>query len=1109
MVEPGDPDPVSLTGFDCLQYHGVLGSGLVSCAPQGVTRTPGVRRPIGLAAQILRVTLIIGVVTIVSAGSIALISTFRMTSGQIATRDAAALHSIEDALRSRYVDAQQMAASVARAAAAASDPASLQATLTPIYERRSSAIAGVWVLDRGPAPIVALPASRTVLPSAALSSARLARRGTQALVRTSETTGFGSLWLSQPVVTRSGEPLVVLVEVDMSFLSELLALDTREWRSTYVLERGSVLTSTNPVPVDLRTAREAQPDALSGRLDARSESGARYFGYYNDIQGLPGLDWRLVTLEPVSSVSREMLLALWPSIAVLVVGGLIALFGAWQMAQRVVAPLRQLQSAALKAASGSYVKPIEPNRHDELGQVATAFNAVALRLNALHDMSQLLASSSQLDQVLDGILSAMGHIVGPGVVAIYLLDEGGKWLVPVRARGADITLAPAIDATGDAWLARALGRGRPSLFERGGRELAEELPGLVTTETAALAAPLAAGNTVHGVIVMLTRFGSQASEAEFEMVRTFSAQAALAVQNSRLFAVESESRRVAEALQSVAERLVRPGGLAQALAEVEVSVSQLFSGAYVRFAVTDRALLGLPPADDVGAESDLLGMALRVLESADVRSPVVVRPGDDSAADAIMQQVGAKELLVAPIALASNHGAVLVIGLKVEHVMRRDLHLADAIANQVELSLDNAYFYQQALTRAMSLETIFRISQAVGSSLEVKVVLNRVLDVVQKILSADGVALMTYDVRKRSISTEMARGDVSSAMLERVFRPGDDIVGYVFTSGDPVALLDLHEEMEGIGGDAARHGLKSLLAVPMLARGRSIGVLTVFSAVEGAFSDEDMSTLQTFASQASLALDTARLYSREHEVATVLQRSIQPGALPEFEGIEAASAYEPAEIDAEIGGDYYDLFQGPDGTVWMAIGDVCGKGVVAATKTSMIKFSVRSLVAAGFGPGRVVTELNRMLAETEDSGDIVTLWLGKIDRDSLVLTWASGGHPPGFLRRANTRTVVALSANGPLLGAIGTVTYGDDSIDLGAGDTILLYTDGVTEARSGNTFFGEPRVEAALMLGESAAEVVEELRTSVRRFTQSALRDDVAILVVRLTRDGEDASRSL
>jgi serine phosphatase RsbU (regulator of sigma subunit) len=308
----------------------------------------------------------------------------------------------------------------------------------------------------------------------------------------------------------------------------------------------------------------------------------------------------------------------------------------------------------------------------------------------------------------------------------------------------------------------------------------------------------------------------------------------------------------------------------------------------------------------------------------------------------------------------------------------------------------------------------------------------------------------------------------------------------------------MSEGMGGIAGDAARHGLRSMLAVPLLARGRSIGVLTVFAADEGSFGEEDMNMLQTFASQASLAIDTARLYSREHDVATILQRSILPGALPEFDEMEAASLYEPAGGESEIGGDYYDVFRAPDSTIWVAIADVCGKGVAASTKTSMIKYAVRSFAAAGFSPGRVIGEVNRMVIERQSASDIVTLWIGRIDVPNERIMWSAGGHPAGLLRRAETGQVVRLPATGPLLGAIPTVTYMDESTAIRRGDSLILYTDGVTEARSGNTFFGEERVEMAFAPGGTPEEVVERLQSAVRRFVQADLRDDVAVLSVRI-----------
>lgn len=1056
------------------------------------------RKSAGLAVQIVRVTLAIGIVTVTLAATVAVVGTSRVVSERVAAKDLASLQLIEDTLLRRLADAEIVAARAGHVIVANRKPGKLEGDLRPVYDSARGSVLAVAVLDSSLRPLAAQPATASVLTADARHAAASALDGAPGVTRGSVPSGLGPLWLAQTVPSSTGESLVVLVELDTRFLKELMAQGGDSSRSVYLLERARAITSVGEPIVDFGQAQWTATAPDSGSVGITDASGRSFSGHYDQVQGITGISWRLVTLEPDSLVPRETASALWPSVMVLALGGMVGVAVVWYAAERLVAPLRTLETAALRAASGAYVKPIESRRQDELGQVAKAFNAVALRLNALHDLSRLLASSSQLDQVLDGILAAMGHLVGPGVAAIYLLDEGGRWLVPVRARGADITLAPAIDSTSDMWLARALDEKNPSSFVARGRSLADELPGLVLDETSALVTPLVVGHETLGVVVVLSESDSEVSEAELEMVKTFSAQASVAIHNSRLFAFETESRRVAEGLRTVAEQLVRPGGLGDALADVEIRVAELFGATKATFALVDRPSLGLSPAADRETEGETLGYSLRLLALSGAQRPIVVRPGDDEGADAAMARMGSRELIVVPIGLETDHGAVLVVSLDVARASRRDLELADAVANEIELALNNSYFYEQALMQANSLETIFHISQAVGSSLDVKVVLNRVLDVVQKILSADAVALMTYDVRRRTISTEMARGNVSPAIVERVFKSGDDVVGYVFASGEPVAFRDLHESMEGVAGDAARNRLHSMLAVPLLARGRSIGVLTVFSAQEGAFDDDDMSMLQTFASQAALAIDTARLYSREHDVATVLQQSILPGALPKFPGLEVASVYEPAGGDAEIGGDYYDLFRAQDGCIWLAIADVCGKGVVAATKTSMIKYAVRSLVAAGFAPGRILTEVNRMVGEGDDPSNIVTLWAGRIDLAEKSITWSSGGHPPGMLRRAPEGGVVRLSACGPLLGAVAGVTYTEETTTVASGDTIVLYTDGVTEARSGNSFFGEARVEAALVPGGTAAEVVDRLQSAVRRFVQADLRDDVAVLVVRL-----------
>ena len=278
-------------------------------------------------------------------------------------------------------------------------------------------------------------------------------------------------------------------------------------------------------------------------------------------------------------------------------------------------------------------------------------------------------------------------------------------------------------------------------------------------------------------------------------------------------------------------------------------------------------------------------------------------------------------------------------------------------------------------------------------------------------------------------------------------------------------------------------------------------MLAVYAREPDAFSGEDMELLLTFAAQAALAIDTASLFGREHHVASILQSSILPERLPEIAGLDSASFYLPAGAEADIGGDYYDVFTTSDGRVVLAIGDVCGKGVLAATKTSMIKYSLRGLVSAGIGPSQALFELNRLVAVSGDPSDIVTAWVGFLDLDAHTLVYANGGHPAGLLWRPAKDRVMRLASTGPLLGAVSGAAFDEHIVRLQTGDMILLYTDGVTEARHGAKFFGEGRVRRVLRRSATPDETVRLLLEAVEAFSAGPLRDDAAALVVRLTAD--------
>lgn len=1049
----------------------------------------------GLAVRIVRVTLAIGLIVIVIATVVSLISTSRMATQMSAANNLTALRMLEGAIEERLTAASGIMDRAGSLAAESGGPVQADEALRTLLSGSRSLFRQMTVAEFSGSVQAAVPDAVTETQVKALPVFARVRSGSTGFFSTS-TTSAAEIWATRATVNTKGTPVIILGELDAGFIRRALQRAVRDEpnRAALLVDGHHVIAHEGlEFAPDLSRAEWRPEGSGTGQVSFVGPDGHLYAGYYDDLGSSSGVEWRAISAERMSGQFMTLWRAVGPSVLVLVFGVAVAVALSWSMSSSLVRPLRDLERTAKHAASGAYVKPLPQGAGDEMGRVADAFNQVALRLNALHDLSQLLASASNLEQVLDGILAAVGHMVGPGASAIYLLSSDGTLLEPVRTRGSAFSEARAVSVTKGGWLASALDSISPITLTGPADAVAREIPGVSADATGALAAPLVAGNDRLGLVVTLQKGGEDVTEAEREMVKTFSAQAAVAVQTSRLFVVESRSRQVSEVLRAVAEQLVHTQELRFALDVVQAIVADFFGAKSVDIVLRDPESVGVSAVSEhLQRDHAALALARLVTQSEEAWRYSSAEDGED--ARALLEDDGRIALIV-PICVGQEMAGVLVAALDAPLEDER-LKAAKAIGDQVSLAVENAYHYDRALSRAENLETIFNISQAVASSLQVNVVLNRVLDVVQKILSADAVMLWFLDPAHPGSGTAMVRGDVPAHVASTELVSGQDVPGLVFSSKQPVVMRELSLQADGLIGSMARQGMTGLMAVPLLARGASIGVLMVLSRARGAVGEEEMNILQTFGSQAALAIDTARMYSKEHQVATVLQRSILP-ALPTFEEVEAGSVYLPAGKEAEIGGDYYDMFRGPDGAIWFAIADVCGKGVDAATRTSMIKYAVRAFVAAGKSPASAVAGVNHMVTETGEPSNIVTLLVGRYDPMMGILTWANGGHPPAALRR-NDGALVPLGTTGPLLGAMSVVEYEESSLGVGPGDRIMMYTDGVIEARSEGAFFGDDRAIAELTTERSVQQDAEALRDAVRAFVRGELRDDVAILVVQI-----------
>jgi sigma-B regulation protein RsbU (phosphoserine phosphatase) len=250
----------------------------------------------------------------------------------------------------------------------------------------------------------------------------------------------------------------------------------------------------------------------------------------------------------------------------------------------------------------------------------------------------------------------------------------------------------------------------------------------------------------------------------------------------------------------------------------------------------------------------------------------------------------------------------------------------------------------------------------------------------------------------------------------------------------------------------------------------------------------------TSACQAASELAASR--ERLSHIAQTLQTSLLPSVLPEIDGIDLAAAFRAFGDGYEVGGDFYDVFELGDGKWALTLGDVCGKGSEAAVVTALARYTLRAAAMRHRNPADVLNTLNEAIRR-QHPHKLCTAVYATIDPGTGIMELALGGHPhPLLLTRAGVLSTVGTTS--PLLGALATWKGSTDAIILGPGDLLLFYSDGVTEARDGQEFFGDDRLattlSAAMGLGASAA--VELIETTVLNFA-GELNDDLAVLAVR------------
>ncbi|MFF9404546.1 SpoIIE family protein phosphatase [Streptomyces anandii] len=292
------------------------------------------------------------------------------------------------------------------------------------------------------------------------------------------------------------------------------------------------------------------------------------------------------------------------------------------------------------------------------------------------------------------------------------------------------------------------------------------------------------------------------------------------------------------------------------------------------------------------------------------------------------------------------------------------------------------------------------------------------------------------------------------------------------------------------------------VVLPLVARNRVIGMLTLGKPTDEHFRQEILELAEDLSRRAALALDNARLYSERTAISQSLQRSLLPPELPQIGGVEVEVIYRAAGEGNEVGGDFYDLFPIRDGAYGFAIGDVCGTGPEAAAVTGLARHALRLLAREGFGGPAVLERLNSAILDEGARSRFLTLLYGELwpqEDGSARLKVVCAGHPLP-LRLRQDGTVEPAAEPQPLLGVMEDLDLYEQTVTLDPGDVLLCVTDGVTERREGTRMLGDDGLADVLTTctGLTAGAVAARIMRAVERFASDAPSDDMAILAMRV-----------
>lgn len=445
--------------------------------------------------------------------------------------------------------------------------------------------------------------------------------------------------------------------------------------------------------------------------------------------------------------------------------------------------------------------------------------------------------------------------------------------------------------------------------------------------------------------------------------------------------------------------------------------------------------------------------------------------------------------------------------------IRRWVGTATDIEQRRQIEDERERLLATARARAEREILLNQIGEAIRASNDPDTIQARSAAALGEALNADRCFFLAYDAAggRIIVNQEWRRGGLTplaGSYRQSAFQPLLDPL----QAGQTVVVEDARTDQRfpALVSTMERLGLRAAIRVPLFDQKKLVSLVGVAMAdTPRIWTLDEIILVETVAAQTRTAAEAARLRQREHNIATHLQEALQPPLSTAVPGLALQRHYQVALEEAEVGGDFFDVFPIAKNCTALVVGDLSGKGLAAAAQVSVVRNMLRATLYLEHALMEAVTNLNNIIAENDLLAGFATLFVGVYDSDAGTLAYVNCGQEPGLVRRAHSGRVEELLPTGPILGTFAGARFTERTISLASGDALALFTDGVTEAGPNHADMlgveGVAAILAAPLKEENAdaepqaEELLLRLIAEVDQYAQAGVRDDVCLLIAVVT----------